>query len=494
MRPLAAALLTLALSTGATHAQVKDILTIDLPNDAATLDPHLQSDTDSVAVYRNIFDNLIASEGGKMVPRLATGWRYTDDTTIVFDLRSDAIWHDGSKVTAEDVVFSIRRITDPKTRSSQLSQLDQIVSAETTGPSQVTLRTKTPFPPLLVQISNISIVPKGALEKLGDAGFNQAPVGSGPYRMRAWQRGVQSTLDANAGYWRGAPPFRQVVFRAVPDSATRVADLRAGRADINRQMTADDAQTVKKDTNLQVLAVATERIGYLFVNALWGPTRDLRVRQAIAMAIDRDAIIATLLEGYAKPVNVMLTPVSFGYTDQVKAWPFDPTRARALIKEAGAEGATLRFLNSPAYNRGITEAIQQMLTDVGLKVEIAEMDMASYLRNRQGAPADAGSIAQGRWSCGCQDADGTIFPLFRTGSPWAKYSNPDLDRTMDEARSTLDPTRRLALYGRAFTIIREELPAVPLYQDFAIYGARKELRWTPQPNEAFLVFDMRWQN
>ncbi|MCX7381704.1 MAG: ABC transporter substrate-binding protein [Alphaproteobacteria bacterium] len=494
MRRLAVAVLIAGAMSGAADAQVKDLLTIDLPNDAATLDPHLQSDTDSVAVYRNVFDSLIASEGGKMTPRLATGWRYTDDTTLVFDLRTDATWHDGSKVTAEDVVFSIRRITDPKTRSSQLSQLDQIIAAEVTGPAQVTLRTKTPFPPLLVQIGNISIVPKAVIEKLGDAGFNQAPVGSGPYRVRSWQRGVQSVLDANPAYWRGAAPFRQVNFRAVPDSATRVADLRAGRADINRQMSADDAQNVKGDPALQVLATPTERIGYLFVNALWGPTKDLRVRQAVAMAIDRDAIVKTLLEGYARPVNVMLTPVSFGYTPDVKTWPFDPARARALVKEAGAEGATLRFLNSPAYNRGITEAIQQMLTDVGLKVEIAEMDMASYLRNRQGAPGDAGSIAQGRWSCGCQDADGTIFPLFRTGSPWAKYSNPELDSTMDAARSTLDAAKRLALYRRAFEIIREEVPAVPLYQDFAIYGARKELRWVPQPNEAFLVFDMRWQN
>lgn len=494
MKRCAAALLLLAVAAGAAGAQVKETLTIDLPNDAATLDPHLQSDTDSVAVYRNIFDPLIANVGGKLEPRLATAWRYTDDRTIVFDLRTDAVWHDGSKVTAEDVAFSVRRITDPKTRSSQLSQLDQIIAAEVTGPAQVTLRTKTPFPPLLVQVSNISIVPRAALERLGDAGFNQAPVGSGPYRWRAWQRGVQTSLEANPQYWRGTPGFRQVIFRAVPDSATRVADLRAGRADINRQMTADDAQTVKADPNLQVLATPTERIGYLFVNALWGPTKDLRVRQAVAMAIDRDAIIATLLEGFARPANIMLTPVSFGHTADIRAWPYDPVRARALVKEAGAEGATLRFLNSPAYNRSITEAIQQMLTEIGLKVEIADMDMASFLRNRQGAPADTGSIAQGRWSCGCQDADGTIFPLFRTGSPWAKYSNPELDTIMDAARSMLDVPRRQALYHRAFEIIREEVPAVPLYQDFAIYGARKELRWQPQPNEAFLVFDMRWQN
>jgi peptide/nickel transport system substrate-binding protein len=189
----------------------------------------------------------------------------------------------------------------------------------------------------------------------------------------------------------------------------------------------------------------------------------------------------------------VLTPANFGYTPDVPGWPYDPARARAMIKAAGAEGATLTFTTSPAYDRRLTEAIQQMLGDVGLQVQIVELDQPTFLRRRQGNPEEAGSLSQGRWSCACQDADGVIFPLFRTGSIWSKYSNPAFDAEVDAARTVLDEGKRLAHYRRAFEILRQDVPGLGLYQDAAIYAARKELRWKPTPNEAFFIMDMAWQ-
>lgn len=487
-------LMVVALLLASPAFAQKDALTVDLPGDVATLDPHIQWDTDSYTVYRNIFDNLVTRDpSGKIVPQIATAWRYADDLTIVFDLRTDVTFQDGTKLTADDVAFSVNRIINPAFRSPQLSQFDQITRAEVTGPAQVTLHTKTPYPALLAQLVKLSIVPKAVVERVGDAAFNQQPVGSGPYRLRAWQRGVQTVLDANDDYWRGKPPFRTVTFRAVPDLSTRVADLRTGRADIIRGLTPDEAEALKPERSLQVLSGLTERIGYLFVNALSGPTRDMRVRQAIAMAVDRDTLVAALYANYAKPANIVLTPANFGYAPDVTGWPFDPARARALIKEAGAEGATLTFTTSPAYDRRLTEAIQQMVQDIGLRVQIVEVDQPTFLRRRQGNPEEAGSLSQGRWSCACQDADGVIFPLFRSGGIWAKYANPAFDIEVDAARTVLDEGKRLAHYRRAFEILRQDVPGIGLYQDAAIYGARRELRWKPTPNEAFFIMDMTWQ-
>ncbi|MBU6498219.1 MAG: hypothetical protein KGQ40_06795 [Rhodospirillales bacterium] len=479
--------------TPAQAAAVKDALVVDLPGDVATMDPQLQWDTDSYTVYRNIFDNLVTRDStGKIVPQVATAWHYTDDKTIVFDLRTDIKFQDGTPLTPADVVFSVQRIIDPAFRSPQLSQFNQIASADVTGPSQVTLHTKTPYPALLAQLVKLSIVPKAYVQKLGNQGFNQKPMGSGPYRLQDWQRGVQSVLAANPAYWRGKPPFATVTFRAVPDTATRIADLRTGRADITRGLSPDDAIALKSEHALKVLSVPTERVAYLFINAEAGPTKDVRVRQAIAMAIDRDTLITALQQGYAKPVNIVLTPANFGYVSDIPGWPYDPARARALIKEAGAEGAKLQFLTSPAYDRRLNEAVQQMLGEVGLKVEIVTMDQATYLKRRQGTPQEAGSLSQGRWSCACQDADGVIFPLFRSGSIWSKYSNPAFDAAVDAARSVLDPAKRLAEYHKAFTILREDVPGVGLFQDVAIYAARTNLQWTPTANEAFFVMDMHW--
>ena len=276
----------------------KDTLTVDLVSDVATMDPQLQWDSESYSVYRNIFDNLLTRDvSGKIVPQVATAWHYADPQTVVFDLRSDIAFQDGSRLTPDDVVFSVRRIINPDFKSPQLSQFDQITSAEVTGPAQVTLHTKTPYPVLLSQLVKLSIVPKAYVEKVGDQTFNQEPMGSGPYKLRTWQRGVQSTLDANDAYWGGKPPFHTVIFRAVPDANTRIADARSGRADIARGLSPDDAASLKSERDLKVLSVATERVAYLFVNAQWGATKDKRVRQAIAMAIDRDTIISALATG-----------------------------------------------------------------------------------------------------------------------------------------------------------------------------------------------------
>jgi len=490
---LFAALLASALVTGPARAQ-KSELTIDLAADAATLDPQLQWDTDSYSIYRNIFDNLVTRDAaGAIMPQVATAWRYTDDTTLVLDIRAGITFHDGSPLTAGDVAFSVNRIIDPALKSSQLSQFDQISSAEVTGPAQVTLHTKTPYPVLLAQLVKLSIVPKAVVEKLGDTEFNQHPVGSGPYKLRLWQHGVATTLDAVPGYWRGTPPFPSVVFRAVPDVTTRMADLRAGRADLVRGLSPDDAEALKLERGVQLLTIPTERVAYLSINALAGPGKDVRVRRAIAMAIDRETLISALQQGYARSVAEVLTPANFGYTTDVPAWPFDPDAARKLVKEAGAESTTVQFITSPVYDRRLNEAVQQMLADIGLKVDIVMMDQPSFLRRRQGPATEAGTLSQGRWSCACQDADGVIFPLFRTGSVWSKYSNPTFDALVDAARSTLDDGKRKQAYRDAFQILHDEVPGIGLFQDVAIYGANPHLKWTPTANEAMFVFDMRWQ-
>jgi peptide/nickel transport system substrate-binding protein len=493
-RELIGLALAIALIGPAAAQAPKETLSVDLASDAATLDPHVQWDTDSYSIYRNIFDNLLTRDAtGAIVPQIASSWRYLDDNTIDFVIRGDVRFQDGSPLTVDDVVFSVRRITDPAFKSPQLSQFNSIVSAEPLDGATVRLKTKEPYPALLAQLVKLSIVPQAYVERIGNERFNQTPIGSGPYRLVSWQRGVRATLEAVPDYWRGTPPFKLVTFQPVPDAATRIADLRTGKADIARGLNPDDAAIIAGDGKLQLLAVPTERIGYLFINALAGPTQDVRVRQAIAYAIDRKLIIDALLGGYGRPVDIVLTPANFGFLADIKGYPHDPAKARALIKAAGAEGAELTFITSPVYDQRIVQAIQQMLGEVGLKVVIAMSDQPTFLRRRQGAPADAGSLSIGRWSCACQDADGVIFPLFHSSSFWAKYVNPAYDETVEQARRTLDETARLTWYRKAFDILQADVPGIGLYQDVALYGAAAALRWTPTADEAFFVFTMRWQ-
>lgn len=489
-----AALAFALLASTALAQTAKTTLTIDLPNEPATLDPHLQWNTDSYSVYRNIFDNLLTRDAsGEIVGQIATEWNYLDDTTIEFKIRDDVTFQDGTKLTADDVAYSIMRIIDPELKSPQLSQFNQIDTAEATDPTTVKMTTKSPYPALLAQLVKLSIVPKAYMEKVGAQEFNVKPIGSGPYALAEWQKGVQTELTANDSYWRAKPPFETVVFRAVPDVSTRIADLKTGKADLIRDLSPDQTESVKEAEGTKVLSVATERVGYMYINAQAGATTDVRVRQAIAYAIDRDALIEALLQGYGAQVNILGAPPVFGYTEEVTGYDYNPDKARELIKEAGAEGAKIEFLTSPSYNRAMVEAIQQMVNDVGLDVSISSSDQATFLKRRQGNPENAGTLALGAWSCACQDADGIIFPLFRSGSQWAKYSNPDFDALVDSARSTLDKEQRMADYKKAYEILREDVPGIGLYQAFAVYGANEKLNWEPTANESLFVMDMSWQ-
>lgn len=484
----------MSVIAGGAFAQGKDRLTIDLPGDAATLDPHLQWNTDSYVIYRNIFDNLVTrNTSGEIVPQIALSWTYFDDTTIMFKIRDDVTFHDGSKLTAEDVAFSINRIINPNLKSPQLGQFNQIIRAEATDAVTVKVLTKSAYPALMAQLVKLSIVPKAYLEMVGDEEFNVKPIGSGPYRLVEWRKGVETELAAYDGYWRGTPPFSSVLFRAVPDASTRIADLRTGQADLIREVPPDQAASVSGSSGSALLSGPTERVGYLYINAQAGPTADVRVRKAIAHAIDRQTLIDALLEGYAAPVNVIGAEPIFGYTPDIAGYDYDPAKAAALIKEAGVEGATVEFLTSPSYNRALVEAIQQMVSEVGLNVEISSSDQATFLKRRQGEAANAGGLAVGAWSCACQDADGIIYPLFRTDSIWAKYSNTAYDELVDAARATLDSDLRLDLYKKAYEILHEDVPGVGLYQAFALYGASSSLKWEPTADEAMFIMDMTWQ-
>lgn len=492
-RTLIVAALTAALPLAPAQAG-RDLFVVDTVGSPASLDPHVQWDPDSYFVYRNVFDNLVTRDAtGKIVPQIAVSWSYQSDTEVTLKLRTDVVFHDGGRLTPEDVVFSIKRVTDPAFKSPQLSQYDSIIGAEVTGPDTVKLTTKVPYPVLLAQLTKLSVVPKSVVEKIGNDGFNAAPVGSGPYKVTGFARGVRTELAAVPGYWRGAAPFPKVEFRPVPDGATRLANLRSGRSDITRILLTDDAEALKGDAQLQVLWTPVERVALLALNGLTGPMKDRRVREAVASAIDRDLIVEALLKGYGKAVDEMMPAANFGFIAGLPGFKYDPAKAKALLKEAGiAPGTKITFPTAPSFDQRVVQAIHQMLGDVGLDAQIQMVDGGTYLRLRQGRPEEAGDVSFFRWSCGCQDADGVLFPMYHSSSQWSKTNIPALDAAIVAGRNTLDENKRLAAYRTALTLIHDDVQGVPLYQDVMMFAARKEVKWQPTPNEAFFLMDMGW--
>lgn len=471
-------------------------LVVDLTNEPATLDPGLQYDSSSYSVYRNIFDNLLRRDPktGDILPWIATKWEKVSETEWVFTIRDDVKFHNGEPLTANDVAFSIERILDPEFRSPQQANFNMIESVKAEG-NTVVIQTKTPSPTLLTQLVNLSIVPEKYVKEKGNEQFNLNPVGSGAYIFESWAKGTSIKLKANPEYWNGAPEIPGVEFRPVSNAASRIADLQSGKADIIFGVSPDAVDTIKADSKLQVLAAPTERIAMLAFNMIAdSPTKSSKVNQAIAYAINYDAIIESLLHGYGNPVTQVLTPVAFGYDPNIPGYHYDPEKAKQLLAEAGYPdgGFTLEFATSPSFDQRVVQAIQGDLAKIGITVNINMTDHATYLKKVQDPERKWGNIRMGIWSCSCMDADGTIYPLFRTGTVWSSYSNPEFDAEVDAARSTTDEAVRLEHYSRALQILHEDVPGIGLYQAYVIYGAAKQLQWEPDAQENFFVRDMKW--
>ncbi len=478
-----------------TTAFAKDQLVIDLVNEPSSLDPHKQWNPDSYYVYRNIFDNLVTrSDAGEIAPQIATEWKYNSDTEIVFKLRNDVKFHDGSPLTAKDVAFSINRIINPAFASPQLGQFNKIVSAEATGEHEVTVKTDGAYPALLAQLVKLSIVPEKIVEAKGDDAFNAAPVGSGPYKFVNWQRGVSVALERNDDYWGDKGAFKTAEFRAVPDAATRIANLQSGTTDLAVGLDADLAAQIEGSANAKPLSVLTERVGYVKLNPNLPPFDDKRVREAVARAIDKEAITEGLLGGVDQPVAQMVTPSHFGYVEGIEGYAYDLDKAKQLIKDAGATGKAVSFATAPTFDQRIVQAVAQMVGETGLTVNIEMTDMATYLKSAQSEPKSQPAIAFGRWSCACQDADGVLFPLLHSSSSWSSTNNPEINKALEAARGTLDEKTRLENYKTVSTFVAQEVLLVPLYQAAIIYGAAKQLQWKPTANESLFLNRMSWQD
>lgn len=474
-------------------SETRTSISIDLPNYPSTLDPGLQYDGATYPVYRNIYDQLLRRDSTTLepIPWIAESWEQESPTTWRFIIRDDVTFSDGSALTAHDAAFSLSRILDKALNSPQFANFSAVAKATADSDTELVIETHKPSATLLTYLTTLSIVSEDYVQEVGDDGLNEKPMGSGAYVMESARAGSEVTLIRNEDYWGEAPAIEEAVFRAVPNVSTRVSDLRSGQADLVVTLGADQAAELEGQADVQVLAVPTERVDYLALNTLADtPTKDLRIRQAIAAAINYDSLIENLGGGFADPVGAVLTPLAFGYPEDAQKYEYDPEHARELLAEAGVENPVLAFPASPAYNPQLIQAIQSDLQAVGFTVDITNTDHATYLQKVQDPAHNWGSIRFGRWSCSCLDADGVIYPLFRTGTVWSSFSNPEFDAAVDRGRTTTDEEERVAAYDEAFAILDEELPGIGLMQEYAIYGATSSLRWEPDAVESMYLDQM----
>jgi len=475
-------------------APPSDTVVIAQGIDATTLDPHMRWDTAAINILMNIYDFLlIRSSELKIEPLLASSYRLVNDTTWELNLRQGVKFHNGEDFNAAAVKFSLERLADPKNKLQQTA-LQIIERVDIINDYRVHIITKKPFPYLDAQLTNVgAVIPPKLFQEKGPGYFANHAVGTGAYKLVRWQKDDQLEIEANPAYWRGVPRIKKAIFRPIPEDTSRVAGLQTQELDAIVNIPPNLANLMKWKGRSIVSKVPSARTIFLVLeNTKGGPTADVRVRRAIAMAIDQDKIIKNILEGNAIKLASPLTKYHFGYDPSIKPYEYNPEQAKKLLAEAGYPNGFELPINSPSgrylKDKEVVEAIVGDLRKVGIIASIKVHEWGTYMRKLYAR--NLGPAYLLGWGGLTFDADGTFYPLFRTGQALSNFSNEKLDSLLDRARITMDRQKRQKIYAEASRVIKEEVPCACVYQQMDIYGISERLNWKPRADERLFVFDM----
>lgn len=499
----ARALAILALLWLVTGPAAAADLTLALAAAPTSLDPHFHATSANIAFSRQVFDALTTKDSHLQPrPNLATHWEALNDTTWRFTLRRDVRFSDGTPFTSADVVFSYQRVPRvPHSPSPFTSRLRAIAAVVALDAYTIDITTKAPAPTLPIDLADVSILSHTAAANRSTADFNSgaAMIGTGPYRFVSAHLGESYVLARNPAYWGPAEPWDRVTTRIIANTAARVAALLAGDVQLIDEVPVADQPRLAADTHIRLWSTPTNRTIFLAFdvahprpipgeatdaagNTLPGnPLRDPRVRAALALAIDRDLLLRRGIDGDGTLATQLVPAGFFGFNPAIAAEPHDPARARALLAEAGyPAGFTLTLHTDnddlPLMVR-IAQAVAQMWTRAGVATRVDAMPHAVFIARAN--RFDFGQMLLS-WGTATGEASYTLNGLAVTRdlahghgeSNRGRYSNPEVDRLVEQAAGTLDPARRAALERQAMAITIAEHAILPLITTRATWATR----------------------
>ena len=453
-------------------------------SDVLTLDPMLDTSPIGVNVFRNVFDALTRIEAdGSVTPLLAVSWSASEDTkTWEFTIRTNAKFHDGQPITADDIVWNYKRLLG-EMKSPVRSYISKLTSVEVSAPNTVRFVLSEPFAPFDRQVSLISIISKRAFEEIGAAKFALAPIGSGPFKVVRWVKDDRVELAAVNDYWAGAPKIKTLIFKPVPSETTRAAALSSGELDVVPILPPALVASLGNRRGLRIERVASNKVVYVGFDVKNPLLSDVRIRQAVDLAIDRNALSSLLLRGLGKPSGQVVAPVTFGYAADVEPSPFDPARAKQLVAASGYKGDKIGLQypnNNLAFGEEVAQAIANFLGQVGINVELQGMEYSAFFplwANRK-----LNSMHLFAYGPSIMDADLIIGSLYDS-SGRVYWTDPKVDQLAKQQRSERDKDKRRALIGEILKLSKEAVPYAPLYNEIHAYGVQDRIKWTPRPDE-----------
>ncbi|PSM16250.1 ABC transporter substrate-binding protein [Nitratireductor sp. StC3] len=449
---------------------VNDTVRIGMDVDSVSLDPRTARNTTDYRVLDLVYDGLVRMNS-ELVPQpnLATKWEQVDPTTLVVTLREGVTFHDGTPLTAADVVFTYTTILDPKLASNAASLFAPIDSVEATAPNQVTFKLKHPYAPLLSYL-DVGITPKHAVEAGHDLSGN--PIGTGPYKFVRWNRGSEIVLEANPNYRDGAPGTGEIAFVTLGDNTARAQALEAGDLDmIMTPLSPDDVERLADDERFTHTKLPGLTITYLNFNTASPVLSDPQLRHALGMLVDQEVIVEQIYGGLDIPGTSVLLPTSaWSYTDTIRQPSFDMEAAAKALADLGWTKGGDGILQKDGTKLSITlstnsedsariqtiEYIQNVMQQVGVDAKIEIADFPAWIANVRSGKYD---IALLSWVNLVDPDRGTYSQLTSDGAlNWGKYSNLQVDAALELGRSATDQQTRVEAYREAASIIAEEVP------------------------------------
>jgi peptide/nickel transport system substrate-binding protein len=470
--------------------------------DINALDPKYLKGRETQNALRLVFDSLYHRDNNmQIIPWLATSYENPDELTWRFKLREGVKFHNGNDFKANDVKFTVERLLEDDSQFSTRNFVDRV---EVVDDYTVDIITQEPYAAFMTRVVLWHMTDEEYFNEVGAEGFSSASVGTGPFKFVEWIKDEQLVFEANTDYWGGAPKIKTVVFKPIPETATRIAALETGDVDLIAAVSPDYIDQAPE--GIEVVTVPGTRAFYMGMNVNVEPFDDVRVRQAMNYAVDVQAIIDSILNGLARKIDNPLLPEAFGYA-ATPIYNYDPEKAKALLAEAGyPDGFEIEIDTQPPLKE-IAEALAGQLSEVEITAKVNVMEKAALVAKYEPGFSQAFVTS---WGNSEADADGMLSKQFYSkrygcdllntegdtghgdtdkGCYYTGYGNAEVDAAIVAGAQTVDPEKRKAHYYNALKIIVEEPPWVFLYNPSEIYAHNNWVKdWVPR-SDALIILD-----
>lgn len=480
------------LFAGAVQAQNK-VVKVALGSMVASMDPNSKTTGPPATIaFYPIFDTLtFTNEKGELTPSVATSWKSTAPNSWEFQLRSDVKFSNGETLDANAVKFTIDRVLAPENKQVVRARIATIKSVTVTSPTSVRIETDGPDPILPKRLGSIFLLPPDYFRSVGgEDAFAQRPIGSGPFRVAAFTPSASLRLEAIGTSWRGRPQIDGIEIRSIPEASTRVATLRTGEAHIAESIPPDLAQRIARERGLQVVASTLGQVNLILLNTTNPALASREVRQALNYAVDKNAIVEGIMKGYAEPTGQLVAASGTGHNKAIRAYPYDPAKAKAMLAAAGAKDLTLTLHTTQGLqlnDRETTEAVAGYLNAVGVKTQIQVLETAAFVQNFHGGGMDPAFFI-GWWYFPAMDGD-FVYVWNQTSMKQSRFRNPRFDELYRAATREMNADKRQEIMQSMAQYYHDEAPAIFLMHPRQTYGVRQELQgFVPRPDRV-IVFD-----